>query len=452
MTKRPETCAICGHLRRVYARVDGQPRCPTCHRATLPCTRCDRIGVGSRGLCWSCLLADRVGELRARAGPERGEVLAGYLDALAASRNPQSTLRWMHTPPFALVDDVLDGRLALSHHALDERQGAQGEGSAVSYLRAALVAHGALPARDETAAAFARWLARALPDTPDGPDRASIEAFATWQVAHTLTATTARHHGAPPRSAVKHARTQVRQAIALTAWLHAHGLSLGDLRQDLLDQWLTSGATTRRAVSAFVVWLSRVHPAERRLQVAWPVATHSPPIATDQQRLAALSALLGNRCVDPSIRFAAAAVLLFAQPLTRVAALRRSDLTRTAAGWQLRFGRRPVRAPALLDDLLAELVASGPKRSRVAASDSVWLLPGRKHGTHSTAEDLRRQLKILEMPVRPVRRGALLALASELPAPVLAEHFAVHRARAAQWTRLAGRTYADYVASRTVRR
>jgi len=35
---------------------------------------------------------------------------------------------------------------------------------------------------------------------------------------------------------------------------------------------------------------------------------------------------------------------------------------------------------------------------------------------------------------------------------VLAEHFAVHQARAAQWTRLAGRTYADYVASRIAHR
>jgi hypothetical protein len=33
---------------------------------------------------------------------------------------------------------------------------------------------------------------------------------------------------------------------------------------------------------------------------------------------------------------------------------------------------------------------------------------------------------------------------------VLSEHFAVYRSRAAQWTRAAGRTYADYVATRTV--
>ncbi|MBV9192646.1 MAG: hypothetical protein JO168_00775 [Solirubrobacterales bacterium] len=91
----------------------------------------------------------------------------------------------------------------------------QGEGSAVAYLRAALVAHGALPERDETSAGFDRWLARTLAGLPDGPDRAVVTAFATWQVARRLAETTARHQGAPPESAVKHARTQVRQASDL---------------------------------------------------------------------------------------------------------------------------------------------------------------------------------------------------------------------------------------------
>ncbi len=186
------------------------------------------------------------------------------------------------------------------------------------------------------------------------------------------------------------------------------------------------------------------------MQVAWPAATRNLPITSDQERLDALSALLADGRAEPSVRFAAAAVLLFAQPLTRVAALRHSDLTNTPQGWQLGFGRRAVQAPELLHGLLDELAATAPGRRRVAASQSDWLLPGRKHGTHITAEELRRRLKVLGMPIRPGRRGALLALAAELPAPVLSEHFAVHRSRAAQWTRTAGRDYADYVATRTI--
>ena len=297
-------------------------------------------------------------------------------------------------------------------------------------------------------AAFDRWVTRALGALPDGPDRTTLTAFSTWQVARKLAATSARHDGTPPPSANKHARAQITQAIALTLWLHAQHLELADLRQDLLDDWLTAGTTTRRAVNAFIQWLARSQPS-RPLAIAWPVAAHNPPIASDEQRLHALTSVLADRRLDPTIRFAAAAVLLFAQPLTCVAALHRGDVIRANDGWHVRFGRRPVQAPSMLADLLAELTST-TRSARTAASETDWLIPGRKHGAHVTAEELRRQLRFLDLPVRPGRRGALLALASELPAAVLAEHFAVHRARAAQWTRAAGRDYADYMAARTV--
>jgi hypothetical protein len=102
-------------MRRVYARVDGDALCPGCYRAGVRCARCGQVGVADRGLCWACRLADRVEGLRVRAGRDRGERLASYLDALAASSNAQSTMRWMQTRPFSLVHDLVDGRLELSH-------------------------------------------------------------------------------------------------------------------------------------------------------------------------------------------------------------------------------------------------------------------------------------------------------------------------------------------------
>ena len=204
----------------------------------------------------------------------------------------------------------------------------------------------------------------------------------------------------------------------MTRWLRTQGLDLGDLPQDLLDEWLAAGASTRRSVNGFIDWLGRAHPSSRRLQVTWPAAAHNPPIAPDQLRLQALTVLLADHRVDARVRFAAAAVLLFAQPLTRIASLRRNDIAEAADGWQIRFGPRPVHAPALLDDLLAELTATVPGSSRTAAKASDWLLPGRKHGAHITSEELRRQLKVLAMPIRPGRRGAMLALAAELAARI----------------------------------
>lgn len=74
-----------------------------------------------------------------------------------------------------------------------------------------------------------------------------------------------------------------------------------------------------------------------------------------------------------------------------------------------------------------------------------WLLAGRKAGTHITAERLRDRLKPYGITSRAGRQVALLALAARLPAPILAERIGIHQARAAQWVRAAGATYADYV-------
>ena len=88
-------------------------------------------------------------------------------------------------------------------------------------------------------------------------------------------------------------------------------------------------------------------------------------------------------------------------------------------------------------------------RSRSGLALTAWLLPGRHAGTHITADTLRGRLKRYGIgPSREGRHAALLALAARLPAPILAERIGIHQARAAQWVRLAGSTYADYVANR----
>ena len=94
-------------------------------------------------------------------------------------------------------------------------------------------------------------------------------------------------------------------------------------------------------------------------------------------------------------------------------------------------------------------------RSRCATGSSLrtgtegWLLPGAKAGTHISADTLRGRLKRYGIgPSRAGRHAALLALAARLPAPILAERIGIHQARAAQWVRLAGSTYVDYVADR----
>jgi integrase len=138
-------------------------------------------------------------------------------------------------------------------------------------------------------------------------------------------------------------------------------------------------------------------------------------------------------------------VLLHAQPLTRTAAPKTSDITVTKDGTvTVELARGAVPLPEPLAALSPAL-----RYQRLAATGAEgWLLPGRKGGTHITADRLRDRLQRYDITSRPSRRAALLALAGRLPAPILAERLGVHQARAAQWVRTVGAIYSDYVALR----
>ena len=77
---------------------------------------------------------------------------------------------------------MADGRIPLSHAG----RTANPPGRPVEYLRALLIAHGALPARNEPPARLERRVAPGITDTED---RRTVNAYATWRVLHR-----ARHH------------------------------------------------------------------------------------------------------------------------------------------------------------------------------------------------------------------------------------------------------------------
>jgi hypothetical protein len=197
-------------------------------------------------------------------------------------------------------------------------------------------------------------------------------------------------------------------------------------------------------VRLFLRWLARAGVIGQ-LHVAWATAKDGQAPLAEQHRFAAVRRLPHDRHIDPRDRFAGLLLLLYAQPLTRTAALKTSDITVTDDRTvMIALARGAVPLPEPLGSLAhalryQRLAATGPEG---------WLLPGRKAGTHITAERLRGRLQRYEITSRPSRHAALLALAGRLPAPILAERLGLHQARAAQWVRAAGATYSDYVALR----
>jgi hypothetical protein len=441
-----EVCVGCGQRRVAYRRVDGGILCQTCNikhgYATDTCHGCGQTAPLTSGVCAACKLRVRVDQLAAGASAEIAGTLAPFLRDLARSETPSSTLRWFYTPGFEITRRLLAGEIPISHQGLDHA--AVDAANPVAFLRAKLVAAGVLDARDESSARFAAWHATAVLRIAPGSDRVHVRAYATWQVAHQL-AQTVQRLGEATRPSVKYARSLVSEAIALVLWLQHQELELADLRQDLVDEWIAGGGRQRRRVRLFLGWLRRAN-VTGALHVDWDDRLPTRPAINDEHRFAILRRLLHDPELDPRDRFAGSVLLLYGKPTTRIAALRTTDIHTTPAGEiTLRLGRGEIPLPEPLAQIAQAL---RDQQLRRTGTDE-WLLPGRHAGQHITADRLQQRLKRYGIErTREGRHAALLALAARLPAPILAERIGIHQSRAAAWVRMAGATYADYVALR----
>jgi protein-disulfide isomerase-like protein with CxxC motif len=193
------------------------------------------------------VLAQRLQVLADSGDPRAVERLAPYLAALRDGAKPWSVLNWMTVSAgYRTLLELTRGELELSHEGLET----VARGQSTAYLRAALIRAGVLPARHEQAAKLDAFIRAQAAHLPEGEDRTQLRAFAVWQIEHDLKRREGR--GQATRSSHKLARSQISVAGELITWLHAHGMTLRDLRQEHLDRWLADGSTHRRRIRAFL--------------------------------------------------------------------------------------------------------------------------------------------------------------------------------------------------------
>ncbi|MDT3447007.1 MULTISPECIES: hypothetical protein [unclassified Pseudofrankia] len=101
--------------------------------------------------------------------------------------------------------------------------------AAADYLRALLVAHQLLPARDDALARAEQRLTARLATVDPPQHRRILTAYATWRVLRRLRRRAEHRRG--PRTWTRHAETRVHVAIRFLGWLHDRGTTLTDLDQ-----------------------------------------------------------------------------------------------------------------------------------------------------------------------------------------------------------------------------
>jgi hypothetical protein len=436
------SCARCGQLRRLVAPPG--PDADTCADcAQVPvfsaCRDCgaeDKLYEKSR--CARCSLRRRARELLSDGTGSIAPELSSVLDAITGARQPRSALNWLRKGAgAALLAEVAAGKLAVSHEALD----AHPRQKAADYLRHMLTASGTLPPRDEGLARAGQWLDEILDGMSPADGRRIVQAYATWQVMRRLRA------GSPargPLTPTAHARNNIRAAVNLLAWLRDRGTTLADAGQADIDQWLGTGPSAVLARD-FLSWASSRRYC-RRLEIPVPPRTAGAAISQDQ-RWALAARLLNDTTLDPTDRVAGCLLLLYGQPLSRIAAMTTSQVTRRSDGTFLSLGRHDVLIPGLLADAVLQLITDGRTYRGVGSpAATTWLFPGHLPGRPITPATLGERLRAIGIYAKTGRRAALLDLAAQIPAAVLADVLGLHATTAAKWMHQAGGDWSRYAA------
>jgi hypothetical protein len=442
-TRTHGPCPGCGASRLLPGLTgDAEPLCAVC--AGLPqdfhCRRCGQeTEFYRRGICARCALRDDLTAVLLSPA-DSPSPLAKLVEALCAAERPESIFIWKRSPQVqALFTALASGAVPLTHEGLDEH----GHGHTVEHLRALLVHAGALPRRDPDLARFEHWIKAKLAALPAEVAR-PVERFATW---HHLNRIRAKcEAGAPGRGPVNAAKQEITETIKFLTWLHdTHQRTACNCTQLDVDAWLASGPATRSAIRTFLVF-ARHTRINTRVQAQHRTARHSPAL-TQQQRLAWLNELLTGTSESLPYRVAGVLLLLYAQPLARVAALRASDVQTEDTQLRITLGKHPAVVPDPLAGLLLTHLHNRPNLRAGGGASSPWLFPGIRAGEHLHPHSIMLRLRALGINLLGARNRAISDLVTEVPPPLVADALGYshqvafkHAAAAAEpWARYAGR-------------
>ncbi|HUY63837.1 MAG TPA: hypothetical protein VMV14_04905 [Acidimicrobiales bacterium] len=442
--KRWARCAGCGQVRPVRGGSSEHPLCATCTRTDASfwktCPSCGEATKLTTEACVRCELRARLHQLLVPGGVMIAD-LAGLHDSLAGAQRPDLVLRWLKTSSgTAVLADIGAGRLELTHETLD----GLGRTKTVEHLRAVLVATAALAARDEQMARLEAWIEDIIAGRTEPEEQYVLRRYALW---HLLRRLRRRARGAETTYGQAIAvKRHVRATIALLDWLAGLGLDLASADQGHLDAWLASDGVFRQAdVGHFIRWAGTHKLTNLQLGAArWtgPSGVIDADKRWDQARW-----LLADDSVATADRVTGLLVLLYAQRASAISRLTLAHVEPSTEGLRLRLGARPLVLPQPLDDLVACLITSRQGHASLGdTGTSPWLFPGGQPGRPISAARLTERLRDLGIHAGPARTAALMQLATELPAAVIARMLGLHIKVAVEWQRAASGDWTGYAA------
>ena len=448
IVRTPAECAHCHQSHPLIGRAaNGAGLCGSCAGTDIDftCRQCGRSGHPyGHGRCAYCVLADKVTELLTGPDGAVAPELEPLAEAFTRVRLPFNAIHWIRQSPAAgLIKHLVAQQRPITHDLLDELP----PGHSLHYLRQILVQTGILPQRDEDLERVPAWLEHHLAGQPPGHARL-VRPFLHWSLLRRARSRAARRPF--PASIGRQLRIRVLIALELLAWIDQQGTTLAELCQDDVDRWLAEEQTQRRyRVSYFLNWTTD-RGLSRRLTVPAIPRQEPADFLGEDQRWQLLQRCLTDGTLPIGVRAAGALVLLFGLQLQRIRHLTAGQITDKDDNAYLTAGRQPVLLPPRLGAILRELAAQPPPRLMISHGPDAprWLFPGRVPGQPLDLHSLINQLNRHGISARPARNGALAALASDLPAAVLADFLGIHVNTAVRWVIYVRKDWTDYLAAR----
>ena len=442
------TCPGCGQERALPGRRPGDDAaiCVGCAgiSQSFTCSRCGYEGKLHGGrLCSRCMLSDQLsGLLDDGSGRIRPELVPLARHLLAMDR-PLSGIAWISTrkghagSPSDLLRRLGRGEIELTHEAFQRVESWQ----AAAHLRDLLVACGVLPAVDRQVWLFERWLHGHLASIADNGHAQVVRRFATWSV---LPRIRARADRKPLTTSVRHyAGEQVKAATDFLMWLSGRNVDLISCRQADIDTWFAeSKDAARPGTRAFLRWCM-ASKLTRALRLPPVAARHAAPISGDE-RIRHLGRILSGQDLPLQARAAAAIVLLYAQPLSRVVRLTLDDVVRDGGQALLRLGEPPAPVPGPAAAILLGWAGSRRNMNTAANRNSPWLFPGRMAGQPMNPNALATLMRDIGIPPTAGRTSAIRQHVMEMPSPVVADALGYRPATTTRLAAQAGGNFSRY--------
>jgi len=419
--KACETYGVCGgcEVDRLLPGIGlaGELWCTDCAGGLgdFTCSRCEEEGwMHYRGICGRCVLKDRLAVVLDDGTGQIRPELVRLFDLVTSMERPRSGILWLSRPQAPrLLGAIARGEVPLTHQGI----GTLSPWRSAIYIRDLLVTAQILPPVDRFLILFEQWLPTWLDDVGDPEHRKLLHTYANWRILRGLRATAATGPIGHYRQQI--ARRQLRVAAAFLDHLGQQNTQLAECTQAQLDHWLAHATDAdKSSLRSFVKW-AIASGSMRRLALS-PTKVNVPSPMTQRERLEWIRKIHDGTGMDLTERLVALLILLYAQPLTKVARLSIDDITTADGQMLIRLGDPPAPVPPPFDTLISQYLAERPNLTTATNAGSPWLFPGRRAGQPLHPTTFRLRLHRLGIPNLTGRSRALREMLLQAPPAVVA--------------------------------